>query len=257
MSLPGSTQYPSLPVQVRGLHKAFGEHRVLEGIDLDLGLEEILYVLGPSGTGKSVLSKCILGFLRPDRGEVLLDGRPIPGPDDPIWLAWRRQTALVVQTPALLEERSVHENIALAARHGAGLRQAAADKRATALLTQLHLRHLGRVAASELGPGIAKAVALARALAVGAKTLLLDEPTTGLDPVQGLVVDEAITDAVRSEGVSALVISHDLESMKKVADRAILLYGGVVHVEGTPNELLNHVDPVWQQFQAGRAEGPL
>jgi phospholipid/cholesterol/gamma-HCH transport system ATP-binding protein len=245
------------PIVVRGLHKAFGDHKVLQGIDFKLAAKEILYVLGPSGTGKSVLSQCALGFLVPDQGEVLLGGVAIPELGDERWLALRRQTALVVQTPALLEERTVHENIALAARHALGTRSRNADRRASELLERLHLKHLGKVRAAELGPGIAKAVALARALAVGAKTLVLDEPTTGLDPIQALVVDEAITDVVRSEGVSALVISHDLESMKKVADRAILLYAGRVQVRGTPAELLNHPDEIWQQFQAGRAEGPL
>ena len=164
---------------------------------------------------------------------------------------------VVVQTPALLEERTVHENVALAARHALGMSTSDADQRATSLLSDLNLRHLSKQRAAGLGPGIAKAVALARALAVGAQTLILDEPTTGLDPIQAMVVDEAITDAVRSEGVSALVISHDLESMKKVADRAILLYDGGIRVRGTPSELLNHEDEIWQQFQAGRAEGPL
>ena len=173
-------------------------------------------------------------------------------------LGWRCGTALVVQTPALLEERTVHENVALAARHALGMSTSDADQRATSLLSDLNLRHLSKQRAAGLGPGIAKAVALARALAVGAQTLILDEPTTGLDPIQAMVVDEAITDAVRSEGVSALVISHDLESMKKVADRAILLYDGGIRVRGTPSELLNHRDEIWQQFQAGRrAEGPL
>jgi phospholipid/cholesterol/gamma-HCH transport system ATP-binding protein len=245
------------PITVSNLHKAFGDHEVLRGIDLTLNAEEILYVLGPSGTGKSVLSQCMLGFLKPDQGHIELHGQPIPALGDPRWLEWRRQTAMVVQTPALLEERTVHENVAVAARQAQGLSTKAADQRAMALLERLHLKHLARVRAAGLGPGIAKAVALARALAVGAKTLVLDEPTTGLDPIQALVVDEAITDAVRSEGASALVISHDLDSMKKVADRAILLYAGRVQVQGTPAQLLNHTDELWQQFQAGRAEGPL
>jgi phospholipid/cholesterol/gamma-HCH transport system ATP-binding protein len=245
------------PIEVLGLHKAFGEHRVLQGVDLTLHEQEILYVVGPSGTGKSVLSQCVLGFLEPDAGTLRLGGQDIPLYGDERWLALRRKTALVVQNPALLQERSVHENIALAARHSLGTSTRVADKRATELIEQLHLKHLANQRAGELGPGIAKAVALARALAVGATTLVLDEPTTGLDPIQALVVDEAITDAVRSQGISALVISHDLESMKKVADRAILLYAGRVQVQGTPAELLAEADEVWQQFQAGRAEGPI
>jgi phospholipid/cholesterol/gamma-HCH transport system ATP-binding protein len=247
----------SEPITIRNLHKGFGDLKVLQGVDLELAHQEILYVLGPSGTGKSVLSQCVLGFLAPDQGEIFLNGEPIPEVGHPDWLSWRRQTALVVQTPALLEERTVHENVALAARHALGMSTKAADRRATELLSALNLRHMGKQRAAGLGPGIAKAVALARALAVGATTLILDEPTTGLDPIQGMVVDEAITDAVRSEGVSALVISHDLESMKKVADRAILLYAGGVRVQGTPSELMNYDDEIWQQFQAGRAEGPL
>jgi len=245
------------PILIKNLHKGFGDLQVLKGIDLQLAAQEILYVLGPSGTGKSVLSQCALGFLEPDQGEIWLQGQPIPKVGHDNWLALRRQTALVVQTPALLEERTVHENVALAARHALGMSTKAADARATHLLSHLNLRHLSKQRAAGLGPGIAKAVALARALAVGATTLILDEPTTGLDPIQAMVVDEAITDAVRSEGVSALVISHDLESMKKVADRAILLYAGGVRVRGTPSELLNHKDEIWQQFQAGLAEGPL
>ncbi|MEE2835161.1 MAG: ATP-binding cassette domain-containing protein [Myxococcota bacterium] len=245
------------PICIENLHKGFGDHQVLKGVDLQLEPQEILYVLGPSGTGKSVLSQCALGFLAPDQGQIWLSGERIPALGDPAWLALRRRTALVVQTPALLEERTVHENVALAARHALGMSTRDADQRATSLLSDLNLRHLSKQRAAGLGPGIAKAVALARALAVGAQTLILDEPTTGLDPIQAMVVDEAITDAVRSEGVSALVISHDLESMKKVADRAILLYDGGIRVRGTPSELLNHEDEIWQQFQAGRAEGPL
>jgi phospholipid/cholesterol/gamma-HCH transport system ATP-binding protein len=245
------------PIRVTGLHKAFGSHNVLEGIDLTLGRGEVLYVVGPSGTGKSVLSSCILGLLKPDSGEVLLEGQPIPAPGDRSWLAIRRRIAMVVQQPALLEERTVHENIALGARYGAGLETRRADARADELLDQLHLRHLRRLPAAELGPGMAKAVAVARALAVGAHTLLLDEPTTGLDPIQAQMVDEAIRDAAESEGISGLVISHDLESMKKVADRAIMLYAGRVRVCGTPAELAETSDAVWQQFLAGDAEGPL
>jgi phospholipid/cholesterol/gamma-HCH transport system ATP-binding protein len=247
----------SAPIQVANLHKAFGSNAVLEGIDLTLSRGEVLYVVGPSGTGKSVLSSCILGLHKPDAGAVLLEGKAIPPPGDRRWLAIRRRIAMVVQQPALLEERTVHENIAIGARYGAGLGTRAADLRADELLEVLHLRHLRRLPAAELGPGMAKAVAVARALAVGAHTLLLDEPTTGLDPIQALMVDEAIGDAAESEGISALVISHDLESMKKVADRAMMLYAGRVRVCGTPAELEKSSDEVWQQFFAGDAEGPL
>ncbi|MBM65537.1 MAG: ABC transporter ATP-binding protein [Myxococcales bacterium] len=245
------------PIRVTNLSKAFGDQVVLDGIDLHVDHGEILYVVGPSGTGKSVLSRCVLGLMAPDGGQIELDGRPIPEFGAPEWLSVRRRVAMVVQFPALLEERSVVENIALAARYGRGLRAVQADRMALDLMERLQIRHLAFTDPGDLGPGLAKAVALARALAVGASTLVLDEPTTGLDPIQAKVVDEAIVEVVRSAGLACLVISHDLEGMQKVADRALMLYQGKVHVAGTPASLASEPDPVWQQFLRGEAEGPL
>lgn len=245
------------PIHVTNLSKSFGDQVVLDGVDLHVDHGEILYVVGPSGTGKSVLSRCVLGLMAPDEGQIELDGRPIPGFGAPEWLSVRRRVAMVVQFPALLEERSVVENIALAARYGRGLRAVQADRMALDLMERLQIRHLAFTDPGDLGPGLAKAVALARALAVGASTLVLDEPTTGLDPIQAKVVDEAIVEVVRSAGLACLVISHDLEGMQKVADRALMLYQGKVHVAGTPASLESEPDPVWQQFLRGEAEGPL
>ena len=247
----------TFPIEVKGLCKAFDDNVILDGINLRLLEGEIFYVVGPSGTGKSVLTRCCMGLMPADAGEVFFYGEPTPPFGSKRWIALRRQVAMVVQFPALLEERSVAENIAVAARYGAGLTCHQADLRAAEVLERLRLSALAKTMPGALGPGRAKAVALARALAVGAKTLILDEPTTGLDPIQANLVDRAIVEVVRVTGVSCLVISHDLDGMQKVADRAVMLYRGRALVQGAPEELRRNPDPVWQQFLNGRAEGPL
>jgi phospholipid/cholesterol/gamma-HCH transport system ATP-binding protein len=244
-------------IEIRNLHKHFGAKHVLQGLDLTVARGQALFLIGTSGVGKSVTIKHLVGLLRPDSGEIWLDGRRIDQLDERGFYEVRRRMGLVFQQATLFDSMTLRENVALPLRVHRKLALAAALAEAEKLLARVHMaEHADRYPA-ELGDGMRKRAAIARTLTLEPEVLLLDEPTTGLDPVSARRVDRLIRELVSDLGVTALVVSHDLESIFGVADRIAFLYQGRIHHSGTPAEIRAAEDPVVQQFIHGHASGPM
>jgi phospholipid/cholesterol/gamma-HCH transport system ATP-binding protein len=243
-------------IEFRGLYKRFGSQEVLRGVDLTVREGETLVLLGPSGTGKSVLLKHAIGLLEPDAGDVVVDGLSISRATPEQLLRVRRKVGYVFQNAALFDSLTVYENLRLAlederdAPPRRSLRGEAAE-----LLGRVNLDPgvLDRYPA-ELSGGMRKRVGVARAIAHRPRYVLYDEPTTGLDPVNADTIDELIMELRRDLGVTGIVVTHDLESAFRVGDRIALLDGGVIRACAAPAEFLASPDPAVQRFvRRGRA----
>jgi len=238
------------------LKKSFGGKPVLRGVDLQVERGEVLFIIGTSGVGKSVTIKHLVGLMRPDDGEIWLDGKRVDTLDERALYDVRKKCAMVFQHATLFDSMTLLENVALPLRKHKRLSERAAEKEALARLAEVHLSDQARALPAELGDGVRKRAAIARALTLDPEYVLFDEPTTGLDPVSARRIDKLIRE-LAARGVTSIVVSHDLTSMFSIADRIALLYHGRVHVVGTPAELRASADPVVQQFVAGRSEGPM
>jgi len=243
-------------IHFRGLKKSFGGQEVLKGVDLDVMPGEVMFVVGTSGVGKSVTIKHLVGLMRPDSGEIFVDGQRVDTLPERALYPVRKKVAMVFQHSTLFDSMTLLENVALPLRKHRGLSEKAAEAEAEKRLAEVHLSEFARAYPSELGDGMRKRAAIARALTTAPDCVLFDEPTTGLDPVSARRIDKLIRE-LAARGVTSIVVSHDLTSMFSIADRIALLYNGRVHVVGTPAELRASADPVVQQFVAGRSEGPM
>jgi len=245
-------------IRIRGLRKAFGDKQVLDGVDLDVWPGTSMVVIGGSGTGKSVLLKCILGLLEPDAGSIEIDGRDILALGTRARNAVRGEIGMLFQNGALFDSMTVRQNVAfglVAKRLASG---AEAAKRADAVLAQVGLSpSVGDLAPSELSGGMQKRVALARAIAYDPRIMFFDEPTTGLDPIMGAVIDGLIVDCVKRLGSTAVAITHDMASTMRIGDRAAMLRHGRIIWEGPAAEVMSSGDPLVDQFTHGRREGPI
>jgi phospholipid/cholesterol/gamma-HCH transport system ATP-binding protein len=244
-------------ITVRGLKKSFGSKVVLNGIDLDLHAGESLVVIGGSGTGKSVLIKCILGLIEPDAGSIKIDGQETVG------LSYTaRQKALdkfgmLFQGGALFDSMTVWENVAFALTHGHGMPAGQAKEIAMEKLRAVNLdESSATIYPAELSGGMQKRVALARAIASNPEVIFFDEPTTGLDPIVSGTINQLIIDSVRRIGASALTITHDIGSLRKIADRVSLLCDGKLIWSGTVKEMDKTKEPHVIQFINGLPNGP-
>ncbi|HVE23185.1 MAG TPA: ATP-binding cassette domain-containing protein [Acidocella sp.] len=245
-------------LRIRGLKKAFGDKRVLDGIDLDLMPGTGTVVIGGSGTGKSVLIKCILGLVTPDTGIIEIDGEDVLKAPRHRARQLRAQIGMLFQNGALFDSLPVWENVAFGLLAGKKIRRAAARDKAAEVLAQVGLdASVGALSPAELSGGMQKRVALARAIAAEPAIMFFDEPTTGLDPIMGAVIDELIVDCVKRLGSTSLSITHDMASAQRIADRAAMLYEGRVSWSGPAADLLTTADPVVDQFTHGRAQGPI
>jgi phospholipid/cholesterol/gamma-HCH transport system ATP-binding protein len=239
-------------IQVRDLHKAFGEHHVLKGVNLDVERGEINFVIGGSGGGKSVLMKHLMGLLQPDHGSILVEGQEIVGLNDLQMRDVRRHFGMLFQNVALFDSMTVMENVAfpLLERYPDMAKSEMID-RIRELLNRLDLGHVTGIEEkfpAELSGGMKKRVGLARALIDRPQILLYDEPTTGLDPIATKNVDDMIRKTADDFGVTSVVISHDMASTFRIGDRIAMLYGGKIIVSGTPQELLRAPHPALREF---------
>jgi len=239
----GKTGAPSDAVQIRirGINKTFGPQHVLRGVDLDIDRGKINIVIGGSGQGKSVLMKHLMGLLKPDSGQIFVDGEDIVPMNDRQLGKLRRKFGMVFQYAALFDSQNVVENIAFPLIERYHLSREEIMTRVRDLLKRLDLAHVGGIEQkfpAELSGGQRKRVGLARALIDRPQILLYDEPTTGLDPVATKNVDDMILQASRDFGVTSVVISHDMASTFRIADKISMLYDGKILVTGTPAELL-------------------
>lgn len=246
-----------MPIEFKHLRKAFGPKVVLDDVSLDVQDGECFFVIGGSGVGKSVLIKHLIGLLRPDAGEIWLDGQEVTRLSENDLFPVRKKCAMVFQSSTLFDSMTCAENVALPLRKHAGLSMKAALEQAHVRLEQVHMRPFAGSYPAELGDGMKKRVAIARALTLDPRYVLYDEPTTSLDPVSARRVDQMIRELCDETGVTAIVVSHDLTSIFTIADRIAMLYKGKVQTVGTPDEVKRSEDPIVRQFIEGRAAGPI
>lgn len=245
-------------ISVRGLRKSFGPKLVLDGIDLDVPTGESLVVIGGSGTGKSVLVKCILGLLEPDTGSIKIDGHEVVGMPTGEREKLMQKFGMLFQGSALFDSLPVWENVAFALIQGRGLDRKQAKQIAIAKLANVGLGpEVGELRPSELSGGMQKRVGLARAIATEPEIIIFDEPTTGLDPIMADVINNLIVQCVRDLGATAVSITHDMASVRKIADRIAMIYKGRIIWSGAKDEIDRSGNPYVDQFINGRAEGPI
>jgi phospholipid/cholesterol/gamma-HCH transport system ATP-binding protein len=245
-------------IRIRDLHKAFGRKVVLDGVDLDVGDGESVVIIGGSGTGKSVTLKCILGLMVPDSGSIQVDGAEVIGMRGAEREEVNRKFGMLFQGSALFDSLPVWENVAfgLLAEHRCTRREA--RDIATQKLAQVGMpEEVGDLSPAELSGGMQKRVSLARAIATDPEIIFFDEPTTGLDPIMADVINNLIIKCVRELGATALSITHDLVSARKIADRIAMLHGGKIIWAGPPSEIDKSDNEYVDQFIHGRAEGPI
>ena len=245
-------------IQLRGVAKAFGPKKVLTGVDLDIAKGESVVIIGGSGTGKSVTLKCILGLLTPDSGSIKIDGREVTGLSVGERDDINRQVGMLFQGGALFDSLPVWENVAfgLLSRKQCGREEA--REIAIRKLAQVGLKPaLGDAMPADLSIGMQKRVGLARAIATDPEIIFFDEPTTGLDPIMADMINELIVHVNQEVGATALSISHDMDSARRIGDRIAMLYQGKIVWAGAPGDIDGEVDPVVDQFVHGRVDGPI
>ncbi|HMD63560.1 MAG TPA: ATP-binding cassette domain-containing protein [Stellaceae bacterium] len=250
---------PSVPkISVRGLRKSFGRQRVLDSVDIDCASGESLVVIGGSGTGKSVLVKCILGLLHPEAGSIRIDGVETVGLPRGAREQLMQKFGMLFQGSALFDSLSVWENVAFGLVRGRGMERSAAREIALAKLASVGLGpEVSLLRTAELSGGMQKRVALARAIAADPQIVFFDEPTTGLDPIMADVINDLIVKCVREVGTTAVSITHDMVSARKIADRIAMLHGGRIVWHGPTAEIDHSGNPYVDQFIHGRADGPI
>ncbi|MFT6862782.1 MAG: phospholipid/cholesterol/gamma-HCH transport system ATP-binding protein [Akkermansiaceae bacterium] len=241
-------------LEMRGIKKSFGEQEVLRGVDLDVRRGEILVLLGGSGGGKSVLMKHMVGLLQPDEGTVTLEGKIISDLSERE-LSWaRRKVSMMFQSGALFDSLTVAGNVSFP-MHEAGITDPEViEKRVKEVLEMVRLPGQEEKMPSELSGGMRKRVALARAVVGNPCCVLYDEPHSGLDPVTGDSIDHLIRDLAHEHGITNVVITHEIRSVFRIADRVVFMKDGLGYWEGTPNELQASKDPVLVNFIEGRAQ---
>jgi phospholipid/cholesterol/gamma-HCH transport system ATP-binding protein len=250
---------PSPPkIRLRGVTKRFGDKLVLDGIDLDVGARTSMVVIGGSGSGKSVLLKCILGLIEPDSGSIEIDGTDVLRLPPHEREAVRAGIGMLFQNGALFDSITVAENVAFGLLALKKATRAEARLRADEVLAQVGLAaSVGDLSPAELSGGMQKRVALARAIAATPDILFFDEPTTGLDPIMGAVIDGLITEQVRRMGSTAIAITHDMASARRIGDRAAMIHKGRIVWEGPAAQLMDSGNDMVDQFTHGRREGPI
>ena len=245
-------------IVVTGLCKSFGNKRVLDGVEIDCTSGESLVIIGGSGTGKSVLVKCILGLLHPEAGSIRVDGAETVGLRHAARERLLQKFGMLFQGGALFDSLAVWENVAFGLMQGRGVERQAAKQIALAKLAAVGLGpEVSLLRPAELSGGMQKRVALARAMAAEPEVIFFDEPTTGLDPIMADIINNLIVKCVREVGATAVSITHDLVSARKIADRIAMLHQGRIIWCGPTAEIDHSGNPVVDQFINGRAEGPI
>lgn len=243
-------------IEITDLYKHFGENKVLDGVSLSVEQGQSMVIIGGSGTGKSVLLKCVLGLLTPDSGKIMVNGKDAALGDRDAFLA---QFGMLFQAAALFDSLSVWQNVAFRLMRGE-------QKLPKAEAREIAIEKLRRVGLtpdvadkfpSELSGGMQKRVGLARAIAAEPKIIFFDEPTTGLDPIMSGVINDLIREIVVEMGATTMTITHDMSSVRAIADQVLMLHGGKVRWTGPVSELDQSGNPYIEQFLNGRADGPI
>ncbi len=245
-------------IRLRGLRKAFGAKQVLDGVDLDVPAGHSMVILGGSGSGKSVTIKCILGLIAPDAGAIEIDGRDVLGMSRREREALGDRIGMLFQNGALFDSLPVWENVCFKLLAQKRVARRDAREKAAEVLAQVGLApSVCDLYPAELSGGMQKRVALARAIAAQPDIILFDEPTTGLDPIMGAVIDGLIVDCVKRLGATAVSITHDMASARRIGDLAAMLYEGRIVWHGPAAALGNTGNAIVDQFARGEREGPI
>jgi phospholipid/cholesterol/gamma-HCH transport system ATP-binding protein len=244
-------------IELRDLHKSFGSQVVLNGLSLRIPAGQITAVIGPSGEGKSVLLKHMIGLLTPDQGDVLVDGSSILGLRRSQLNQVREKFAMVFQNAALFDSMSVYENMAFPLEEKTSLSRDEINARVETALREVGLKEINRKFPDELSGGMKKRVGLARALLLEPQIVLFDEPTTGLDPVIRRSIHQLIKETQAKFGFTAVIVSHDIPDIFDVAHQVAMLYRGEILQFGTPDEIQHSNHPVVRQFISGSLDGPI
>ena len=254
----GSMNAGTPKVEIRGLNKAFGEKGVLNGLDLEVGVGESVVVIGGSGSGKSVTLKCVLGLIQADGGSIKVDGQEVLGLRGGERERVLRKFGMLFQGSALFDSLRVWENVAFGLVQGRGMARDAAKEVAPRKLGAVGLGpEVGEMWPAELSGGMQKRVALARAIATEPEIIFFDEPTTGLDPIMVDVINELVRKCVNDLGATALSITHDMASARKIGDRIAMIYEGRIIWSGRVADIDHSANDYVDQFIHGRAEGPI
>ncbi len=236
-------------IEISGLHKSFGSKDVLRGIDLEISGGEALAIIGKSGCGKSVLLKHIVGLLQPDKGYVKIDGQDINKISQKALYKIRRNFGFLFQGAALFDSLSVEENVGLPlVENDTGISEKDLQKRISEKLELVGLPGIEKLKPSELSGGMRKRVGLARALITDPEFILYDEPTTGLDPVMSDSIDDLMKEVNEKMNVTTIMITHDMFSVKTIADKIVMIHEGKVYFNGAPDDLSNTKDVVLENF---------
>lgn len=243
-------------IEMRDVHKAFGSNKVLQGVNLRIEGGESMVIIGGSGTGKSIALKCILGLVKPDAGTILLNGDDVAKAERDAFLA---RFGMLFQGGALFDSLPVWQNVAFRLLRGSLARpKDEARARAVEKLRRVGLKaSVADLYPAELSGGMQKRVGLARAIAAEPEIIFFDEPTTGLDPIMAGVINELIREIVVEMGATAMTITHDMSSVRAIADKVAMLHDGVIQWSGPVAQMDASGDPHLDQFIHGRAEGPI
>jgi phospholipid/cholesterol/gamma-HCH transport system ATP-binding protein len=245
-------------IRLRGVHKAFGAKTVLDGVELDVNKGESVVIIGGSGSGKSVTLKCILGLLESDSGSIEVDGEEMARASDKNRERINTKIGMLFQSAALFDSLPVWENVAFGLLAQKTVNRKEARDIAIVKLAQVGLSSgVADLSPAELSGGMQKRVGLARAIAINPEIIFFDEPTTGLDPIMADVINNLIVKTTREIGATALTITHDMVSARKIANRIAMLYKGKIIWFGPTDEIEQSNNPYVDQFIHGRAEGPI
>ena len=243
-------------IELQNVHKSFGSNHVLRGVDVSVNKGKSLVIIGGSGTGKSVTIKCILGLVTPDQGKILFDGQDVKNAERDAFLA---RFGMLFQGGALFDSLTIWQNVAFRLLRGR-LKKPQDEARAIAIEK---LRRVGLKAdvadkfPAELSGGMQKRVGLARAIAAEPEIIFFDEPTTGLDPIMSGVINDLIREIVVEMGATAITITHDMSSVRAIADQVAMLHEGKIRWSGSIKDMDHSEDPFLSQFINGRADGPI
>ncbi len=253
-----TTDKPELKLDLKGVKKSFGSNHVLNDLSLEIPAGKSMVVIGGSGTGKSVMLKCVLGLIAADSGSILIDGQESVGADLKTRSQFMKKFGMLFQGGALFDSLKIWENIAFGLVHGQGMDKKQAREIALEKIKAVGLKpEVAELFPAELSGGMQKRVALARAVATSPEIIFFDEPTTGLDPIMADVINELIVEQVKGLGATALSITHDMASVRKIADYVAMIYQGRIIWSGKVGDLDHSGNDYVDQFIHGRASGPI
>ena len=244
-------------IEIINLCKSFDGHKVLDGLNLNINTGETTVIIGRSGCGKSVLLKHIIGLLRPDSGQVLIDGKDVTKMDEKELSFLRMKFGMLFQGAALFDSLNILENVAFGMIEHMNSPKEEIAKRVRECLNLVGLKGIEDKKPAELSGGMRKRVGLARAIALRPQIILYDEPTTGVDPIMGDAINDLIIELHNKLKVTSIAVTHDMTSAYKIGNRIAMLYNGKIVANGTPEEIKSTKDPIVRQFITGASKGPI